>query len=387
MGLRITFLHPQPSLAGGCKTVCRLADGLVGRGHDVRLVFGGGAPPWPPPWKPRRFLRRTEDALRDRLHPQDAFVRATRAAVIRLPREELRPHEVPDGDVVIATWWKTAVDMARFPPERGVKLYYVQADEPLLVGPEDAERVRSTHREPFRHLCVSAYLQEKAMRDYGHDEAEWVPLGVDDVFRAHVALRAGPPTVGVLFSRAPVKGWPTALEALRLVQERIPSLHIAAFGTSPPHASEALPNMRFELRPPQAKIVSLATRAHVWLVPSHSEGFGLPGIEAAATGTPVVTTRCGGPADYVREGENGFLVDVGDARAMADALIRVLSADAFTWMAMSAASVRIAADFRWPTAVRRFEEALLSAVAAGPLKAPPYERSAQATDGRVRSSA
>jgi len=64
--------------------------------------------------------------------------------------------------------------------------------------------------------------------------------------------------------------------------------------------------------------------ADVFAIPSYQEGLGIVGLEAMACGTPVVATRCGGPEDYVRDGENGFLVPIDDADAMATALVKLL---------------------------------------------------------------
>ncbi|MBR9973697.1 glycosyltransferase family 4 protein [Magnetospirillum sulfuroxidans] len=61
----------------------------------------------------------------------------------------------------------------------------------------------------------------------------------------------------------------------------------------------------------------------VFALPSAQEGFGIVGIEAMACGVPVVSTRCGGPQDYVCDGETGFLVD-STAQAMAEALLRLV---------------------------------------------------------------
>jgi glycosyltransferase involved in cell wall biosynthesis len=50
-------------------------------------------------------------------------------------------------------------------------------------------------------------------------------------------------------------------------------------------------------------------------------------IEAMAVGCPVVTTDAPyGPREVVRDGEMGWLVPVGDAAALADALGEALSA-------------------------------------------------------------
>ena len=69
-------------------------------------------------------------------------------------------------------------------------------------------------------------------------------------------------------------------------------------------------------------IVHLAT---VLVLPSRSEGLGRIVVEALCRGRPVVATRVGGIPDLVRDGENGLLVEPGDTRALADALVRISS--------------------------------------------------------------
>jgi glycosyltransferase involved in cell wall biosynthesis len=59
------------------------------------------------------------------------------------------------------------------------------------------------------------------------------------------------------------------------------------------------------------------------VLPSANEGTPVSAIEALATGRPVVATRVGGVPDVIREGEDGFLVEVGDVAALADRLARL----------------------------------------------------------------
>ena len=47
----------------------------------------------------------------------------------------------------------------------------------------------------------------------------------------------------------------------------------------------------------------------VFVLASHREGLALVGIEAMACGVPVVSTRCGGPEDYIKDGVTGYLSD------------------------------------------------------------------------------
>jgi glycosyltransferase involved in cell wall biosynthesis len=54
-----------------------------------------------------------------------------------------------------------------------------------------------------------------------------------------------------------------------------------------------------------------------FLLPSANEGTPVVAIEALAAQRPVVATRVGGVPDVVRDGVDGFLVDVGDVDALA----------------------------------------------------------------------
>jgi len=66
-------------------------------------------------------------------------------------------------------------------------------------------------------------------------------------------------------------------------------------------------------------------RASLFALSSHWEGFGMVVAEALAAGTPVVATDCpGGPPEILGHGEQGRLVPVGDAVALADAMLRTL---------------------------------------------------------------
>ena len=58
--------------------------------------------------------------------------------------------------------------------------------------------------------------------------------------------------------------------------------------------------------------------------PAQVEPFGMTLIEAMARKTPVVATRSGGPADIVVDGQSGYLVDRGDAAAIADRMQALL---------------------------------------------------------------
>lgn len=88
--------------------------------------------------------------------------------------------------------------------------------------------------------------------------------------------------------------------------------------------------------------------------PTRYEGSSLVTLEAMAHRKPVVATRAGGLPDKVRPGVNGWLVDPGDAAALAAALQDALS-DPVRLLSMGAQSRRIVeSEFAWSVLVDRY---------------------------------
>ena len=67
-------------------------------------------------------------------------------------------------------------------------------------------------------------------------------------------------------------------------------------------------------------------RARVFVLPSNTEGMPNTLIEAMLLGTTVIATDCpcGGPAELIKQGENGLLTPVGDVEQMGESLRKVL---------------------------------------------------------------
>jgi glycosyltransferase involved in cell wall biosynthesis len=110
--------------------------------------------------------------------------------------------------------------------------------------------------------------------------------------------------------------------------------------------------------------------AAVLAVPSRSEGFGLPALEAMARGCPVVASDAGALPEVV--GDAGVLVKPGDADALAGALDLILTDDALA-TALGAAGYRRAADFTWSACTAAHVAAYYAALGlpAPPVKEPP----------------
>jgi L-malate glycosyltransferase len=89
----------------------------------------------------------------------------------------------------------------------------------------------------------------------------------------------------------------------------------------------------------QNHVERLIPLAHVLLMPSEMESFGLAALEAMACGVVPVATRVGGVPELITDGEDGYLEAVGDIAAQAARVVALLSDDALHW--------RLAKAGRW----------------------------------------
>jgi len=68
----------------------------------------------------------------------------------------------------------------------------------------------------------------------------------------------------------------------------------------------------------------LLSECDVFVLPSYSEGFPISFMEAMAAGVPIVSTPVGAIPDILQEGRHARFVRVGDVRALADTLMRLI---------------------------------------------------------------
>jgi glycosyltransferase involved in cell wall biosynthesis len=104
---------------------------------------------------------------------------------------------------------------------------------------------------------------------------------------------------------------------------------------------------------PDSTLAVLYRLAGVFVFPSLYEGFGLPPLEAMASGTPVITSNVSSLPEVV--GDAALLIDPYEPEAIADAMHRVLT-DGTLREDLRRKGLARAAGFSWDRSVRRVRE-------------------------------
>jgi glycosyltransferase involved in cell wall biosynthesis len=356
--MRITFLMPADDLTGGNRVVATYARLLRERGHEVLVV--SNAPHRPSLREHIRALRNGRwPELRSSTLPQHGHI--AQSGVPHKTLERPRPimaDDLPDADVLIATWWETAVWMQAMPAGKGRKVHLIQGYE-IWAGGDTKARVHAALRLPNRKLAISASLARDIESELGDLGIAVVPNAVDLVqFDAPPRPRGEPPTVGFIYAHARFKGADICARACELARRELPDLRVLAFGGDLPSRELPLPaGAEFVHRPAQNRIASLYARCDAWLFGSRLDSFGLPILEAMACRTPVIGVPVGAAPELLADG-GGTLVPAESPEAMAAAIVALCRTPEAQWRRASEDAHARAHGYSWDDATTRLLAAL-----------------------------
>ena len=109
-----------------------------------------------------------------------------------------------------------------------------------------------------------------------------------------------------------------------------------------------------------AELAAEMADAHVLAVPSDYEGFGIVYVEAMGFGLPCLATTAGAAGELITHGENGFLIQPGDSRALAGHLQRMASDRELLARMSMAALARYAGHPTWAESTGAIRDFLVS---------------------------
>ena len=311
------------------------------------------------------------------------FVQGVRA---EMERENVR------YDIYHAHYWLSgwvARELRREQPAPIIQMFHTLGamKNQVALGHADRETERriAVEREimQFADRIVAATPRDRQhmldLYDAPLDKISIIPAGVDlnlfhpiDVPDTKQYLKDDH-TVLFVGRIDPIKGIDTWFRAMKLVVEGDPSLRgrlcVCLIGgdmdEDEPDAELArLHALKDELgiadvvtflgKRSQESLPFYYASADVVVMPSRYESFGMVALEAMACGTPVVASDVGGLSYIVRDGETGYLVPEGDARAMADCLNRILH-DPDLRARLGKRGVEIACEYSWTRIANQIE--------------------------------
>lgn len=336
--LTVAYVLPHKNLTGGLKMLLEQMRHLRARGHRV-VALGrmDGTGRVIPDWFPIEV-------------DEEIVVPPTRSYL----------HYLDSCDVVMAGWVSQIPELAGAPVP---VVYWEQGHEWLFGECGDLSwnsPIRRHLAQCYRLPCYLAAVSPtvaKILKVRYNREAFVIPNGVDtEVYRPGqrpndgTILLVGNP--GLRF-----KGFEVALKALQKVWG-------CGFRFKVKWVCQVRPQVRgvsypidYVTNPSQEVLAEHYRNADIFLFTSWYEGFGMPPLEAMASGVPVVATQCGGIESYAVAGENALLADPGDIDSLAYAVMYLLQNEKARNV-LAERGRETALKFRFSSAICRLEEYL-----------------------------
>lgn len=196
-------------------------------------------------------------------------------------------------------------------------------------------------------------------------KVEVVPNGLDLSRVIQQQSRARRRRVVSVANLRPEKGHDVLIDAAAAVLRAVPDATFEVIGSGP-----LLPALEhravsrgvqhaFTFAGHRDDVAERLAEADVFVLPSRSEAFPNAVLEAMAAGLPVVTSAVGGMLELVDEGRTGLLVPPGDASALADRIVRLMSDDGLAARLGRTARDEVRARYSFDRMVAAFERIYL----------------------------
>lgn len=220
-------------------------------------------------------------------------------------------------------------------------------------------RMARTYRSGIPMIASSPAVAGM-LRTHGVEPYMYISNGVD-IANFRLAVPADDPSRTALGfpGRAEVfKGTSDAVQALGAVRAALGE-HIRIWSFGGKRVGGIPKWVEYHERPSDATLGALYNRTAVFVVPSHYEGWGLPGAEAMACGAALVSTDNGGVRAYAEHEKTALLSPPRDPDALAANVLSLLQTPTLRLRLARAGYAHIQ-QFAWSRAVDAFERVLQS---------------------------
>ncbi len=219
---------------------------------------------------------------------------------------------------VMATLHGTDIILAREQPchERLVRFALEQANGVTAVSAYLRDQTRAIFDVDRELDVVHNFVDAEAFRPRTDDDTRRALAAPDEFVVVHVS------------NFRPIKRPIDVIETFRLVAAQAKA-RLVLVGDGPElgrvrdHVVRCGLEKSVTIAGERLRPSDVVAAADVFLLTSEQEGFGLAALEAMSCGVPVVSSRCGGIEEVVREGEDGFLAPPGQVTRLASAVLEI----------------------------------------------------------------
>lgn len=328
MRVLISAITYHPTVGGADDFVRSIAEGLVARGHAVRVVASD-------------LLQHVSG---ERLE-ETAMRRLNGVEIVRCPSTRIPGHLYP-------VWPAFFARAREFEPDlvHGFGLGYWSADAASRLGPKRPVVISPTggrYRSGRLYGLLRAFLlsrteeapiwtalseSEKASLRDDHPSVKRIEILSPSIRRAEWEKERRDPFPAIPKGNRILhagrlsadKGLGDLLRALSIVRRSIDARLIVTgpdYGFGEPPKWEGI---HYAGVLDREKLIAAYQHTDLLVLPSSHEGFGIVLLEAMAAGKPVIAYDNTSMSELCRHGENGLLVPTGDVEALAAAIWKIL---------------------------------------------------------------
>lgn len=353
--MKINFIAPAVGNSGGMQVVFKYAIELEKRGHEV-FVY---APIIPYVLQKKSFIYKCAYVIPRVVHNIYKFkVKNYPHQLCENVKWKIVPmindRFVSHADVVIATAWPTAYDVAKLSIKKGKKFYFIQDYEVW----DDKDKGEASYKLNLNKIVIADWIK-KRIADLGIDTSKipTVNNGIDySVYERKRSYNNSEEfRFLILDHHLEKKGVKYGIEVYEKIKNRFPKVTLKMFGMK---RSAFVPDYaEYYENPTRAELVNLYNESDIFLFPSIEEGWGLTVIEAMASGCAIVGTNTGCLLEIGKDKCNCMKSNPKDVDSMVENVIEIMKNDKLFFKLVQQGK-ETAKNLDWNKSVVQFEKAI-----------------------------
>lgn len=347
--MKITFVLPTVTrkIIGGYKIVYEYSNKLVEKGYEVSIVYNMGK---------GNIFKYIERYVKSLNEPK--WFELNRK-VKKIVARGIDNKTVPDGDIIIATAYKTSLLINNLSSTKGKKIYLVQGFE---NWGRSEEEVYESYKLGLVNIAISKWLKERIEKVAN---CEYIPNGIDfNKFKLIVPVEErNNKAIAMMYHTDETKNAEMGIRILKRLKNEYPDLVVNLFGV-PARPNHIPQSFKYIHKANQNQLKELYNSSSIFLCTSKVEGFGLTGAESMACGCVLVSTDCKGILEYAIHERNSLLSPVGDENKLYENIIALIE-NKNKRIELAKNALNDIEELNWNKSISKFEKLILKSKEIG----------------------